>query len=415
MLLLLFGGILMCALSGAENKPVPSTPLPDVLHMADGTSITNAAQWPRRAAELQSLLTQQMYGQAPPRPEKMRFQLVEESKNALGGIATRKQISILLTGNEQGWKLNLLLYIPNTAKGPAPAIVGLNFWGNHAISSDPGILLSTQPIESGKNPWIDLSCVKDHHATEACRGINSRQWPLKTILNRGYAVATVYRGDIDPDTPDGYSESLKAMYPELQDRPDNFSTIGAWAWSLSRIMDYLETDPQINHDRVAVFGWSRLGKAALWAGATDKRFAMVISNESGAGGAKLFHRGQGENIRRLNTLFPHWFCNNFRQYNDRDTSLPFDQHMVLALIAPRPLYVASAQDDHLSDPEGEFLAAVAADPVYRLLGTAGLPVKQWPPVNTPIAGQIGYHMRTGGHDVTGYDWAQYLDFADKYL
>ena len=311
--------------------------------------------------------------------------------------------------------MHLLVYIPRDAKGPVPAILGINFWGNHTIAPDPGIQLSGNWFESGKNPFIDLSCVEDHRATESCRGINARQWPVAEILKRGYALATFYRGDIDPDRADGFASSTRALYPDLQQGDDNFSTIGAWAWALTRALDYLETDRRIDAKRVAAFGWSRLGKAALWAGATDERFAMVLSNESGAGGAKLFRRGIGENIRRLNTVFPHWYCRNFRKYNDLDTTLPFDQHMVIALHAPRPVYIASAEQDRGADPEGEFVAAKAAEPVYRLLGKEGLPVENWPPVNQPVSGQIGYHVRTGGHDVTDFDWAQYLQFADRHL
>lgn len=257
--------------------------------------------------------------------------------------------------------------------------------------------------------------MKDNHATEACRGIDARQWPVEEILSRGYAFATFYRGDLDRDRKGEFAESIRSDYPALQKSDDNFSTIGAWAWGLSRALDYLETNRSIDPRRVVLFGWSRLGKAALWAAATDQRFAAVISNESGAGGAKLFRHGRGETIQMLNTEFPYWYCRNFRKYNGEDTRLPFDQHEMLALIAPRPLYIASATGDWKSDALGEFLSAKAVSPVYRLLGTPGLPVENWPAVNTPVLGVISYHVRTGRHDVTGYDWEQYLRFCDKYV
>jgi hypothetical protein len=205
------------------------------------------------------------------------------------------------------------------------------------------------------------------------------------------------------------------VYPELQNRGDNFSTVGAWAWGLSRALDYLQTDKAIDSKHVAVFGFSRLGKAALWAGVTDERFKLVISNESGAGGAKLFHYTAGEGIRRLCTKFPHWFCTNFKKYMDQDSILPFDQHMVIGMIAPRPVYVASAEGDANSNPEGEFWGAKNAEAVYKLFGPYGLPADKQPPLNTPAVGRIAYHIRPGGHDVKDYDWIQYLNFADKYL
>jgi hypothetical protein len=390
--------------------------LPDVLRMADGTKITTASQWLPRRTELLDLFTREMYGRAPARPQRMAFRQVEAATEAFGGAALREQVTVSFEpAGGEGSQMHLLVYAPRNSKGPVPAILGINFWGNHTIAPDPAIQLSGNWVESGKNPFIDLSCVADHRATEGCRGINARQWPVAEILKRGYALVTFYRGDIDPDRADGFASSTRALYPDLQQGDDNFSMIGAWAWALSRALDYLETDPHIDAKRVATFGWSRLGKAALWAGAADQRFAMVLSNESGAGGAKLFRRGIGENIRRLNTVFPHWYCRNFRKYNDLDTTLPFDQHMVIALHAPRPVYIASAEQDRGADPEGEFVAAHAAGPVYRLLGKEGLPVENWPPVNQPVSGQIGYHVRTGGHDVRDFDWAQYLSFADRHL
>ena len=381
--------------------------------MANGDRITSARQWRARRVELIEQFRREMYGQAPPRPAAMRFLNVERVSGALGGAAVRKQVTIAFTGDPAGPKVELLVYLPAKAKGQVPVILGMNFWGNQEVSADPGIRLTTGEMESGRSKYVDLSCVKDHHATEACRGINARQWPIEKILARGYALATFYCIDIHPDEAGHLNEGLFALYPELQDRGDNFAVIGAWAWALSRAMDYLETDREIDKRRVAAFGWSRLGKAALWAAATDERFAMAISNESGAGGAKLFHRGVGESVRQLNTNFPHWYCANFRKYNDLDTSLPFDQHEMIALIAPRPVYVASAQDDREADPLGEFQAAKAAEPVYRLLGKEGLPTGSFPAVNQAVFGQIGYHVRAGRHDVTEFDWTQYLRFLDE--
>jgi hypothetical protein len=322
-----------------------TTPPPDPLVFANGKLVTTKALWARRRQEILDRAAMEMYGIAPGRSAALRFEVLEHDGSFFDGAAIRRQIRIHFEGSSDGPSADLLLYLPRQHK-PAPVIVGMNLWGNHTICSDPAIQLAGTWIEDGKNPFIDLSCVQDHHATAACRGTDARRWPVEQLIRRGYGLATFYRGDIDADTAGSFNTSLRAAYPSLQSRGDNFSTIGAWAWTLSRALDYLISDRNVDPHRVAVYGWSRAGKAAVWAAACDTRFAALLSQESGAGGAKLFRRGVGENIRRLNTVFPHWFCQNFRQYNDRDHELPFDQHLILAAVAPRPMHIASALEDH---------------------------------------------------------------------
>lgn len=388
--------------------------LPDVLTAQDGTRIRSAEEWrEKRRPDLLERITREMYGRSPGKPEKMFSEVFDRDEQALGGTATRIQIAIY-PGGKPSPRIDLLAYVPNHVKGPAPAFLGLNFAGNHAVHKDPGIRLTESWVDQ-RQPNIPPYPDSHNRATDAARGSNAKQWPLEEIIARGYALATLYREDVAPDHPPYFASGVPTLYPKLQEREDNFGTIAVWAWSLSRALDILEKEERIDSKRVAAFGFSRLGKAALWAGANDERFAMVISNESGAGGAKLFRRGVGEDIQRLNTVFPHWYSKSFRKYSGKDKELPFDQHMVMALIAPRPLYVASAIDDKNADPEGEFAGAKAAEPVFRLLGAEGLPADTWPELNRSVQGGIGYHVRSGGHDVQDFDWQQYLAFADKHL
>jgi len=399
-----------------DEAKVGAYTLPDPLVMADGKRVSNPRQWRQRREDILRLFETNEYGRTPKSAKNagpITFAETLRDAKALGGVATRKEVTVFLTGKKDGPKMSVLFFVPNNRKQPAPVFLGLNFNGNQAVSNDPGIALATSWLRDAK----DTGAV-NNRATEKSRGTESSRWAIEMIVKRGFAVATIYCGDLFPDHKDGLAESvIPHFYRKGQTAPDDdeWNALGAWAWGLSRAVDYIEKDKDLDAKRIALIGHSRLGKAALWAGAQDERFALVISNESGEGGAALARRNFGETVERINTSFPHWFNANFKKYNRDVASLPVDQHMLLALIAPRPLYVASAQEDQWSDPHGEFLSAKAANPVYRLLGTDGLGASEMPGLNQPITTTIGYHIRVGKHDVTGYDWEQYLNFADKHL
>jgi hypothetical protein len=357
-----------------DESKIPAYVLPNPLVLANGRKVADAGTWTnRRRPELLRLFETHIYGRTPPGGPRPRFEIAKTDTSALGGRATRKDVAILFGDGAAARRMDMFLYLPNATRAPAPVFLGLSFQRNHAV-----------------------------------------KWPVETIVERGYGVATAFYGDLFPDRVDGAAESVLTLFPANR-RPDAWGAIGVWAWAMSRALDYLETDRAVDGKRVALLGHSRIGKAALWAGAQDPRFAIVISNESGCGGAALSKRIYGETVAAITKRFPHWFCANFARYADREAELPVDQHELLALIAPRPLYVASAVGDRWADPRGEFLAALGADPVYRLLGTDGLPARDMPAVDRPVHGTIGYHVRSGGHDLADYDWRQYLAFADRHL
>jgi hypothetical protein len=405
--------------SNLDESKVGSYTLPDPLLLASGRKVVKSAQWAQeRRPQLLHLFEAHVYGKVPEPgiPLRPRFQVKSDDRQALGGTAIRREVSILFTAKPDGPRIDLLLYLPKNAVAGArvPTFLGLNFRGNHSIQPDPGIALSGQWMrENGTG-------VVNNRATEASRGTDSSSWPVDRILAGGYGLATAYYGDIDPDYDDGFKNGIHPLfYQPGQTRPaaDEWGSIAAWAWGLSRSFDCLETVPEIDPRQVVLIGHSRLGKAALWAGAEDPRFAIVVSLQSGCGGAALSRRIFGETVQQINTSFPHWFCSNFRQFNGHEDELPVDQHELIALIAPRPVLICSAADDLHADPKGEFLAALAADPVYRLLGTDGLATSDMPrpAPQQLIKSTIGFHFRPGMHQVTTDDWDTMIDFADHHF
>jgi len=385
--------------------------MPDPLRMEDGRMVAEAAMWPARRAEILGLFERHVYGRTPAGlPEGFHFTETKRVDGFLGGKAVLREIRVSFAADPKGPGMDLLVISP-AGKEPAPAFLGLNFRGNHTVHPSPEIRITES--------WLpdDPKISDNHRAIEAGRGARISRWPLEQIIDRGFALATAYCGDIDPDFDDGFQNGVHALFdkPGQERSGDDWGTLAAWAWGLSRALDVLEKTEGIDAKRVAVIGHSRLGKTALWAGAQDTRFAMVISNNSGCGGAALGRRKSGETVQAINKRFPHWFCRNFRNFNNREEDCPVDQHQLLALIAPRPLYVASATEDTWADPQGEFESARLAEPVYELLGKPGLGVERQPPPEQSVGQSIGYHLRSGPHDITGWDWQRYLDFAEKHF
>lgn len=396
-----------------DEAEVPDYKLPDPLIRVDGQVISDTSTWVSvRRPEILEMFEKQVYGRVPEFEYDMEFEVRSTETEALDGRATRKQVSILFDRGDPDLSINLLIYLPNHIEGPAPAVMGLNFYGNQSVHPDDGIRISDKWMRPNKEIGI-----RENRATSDTRGVYAERWQIKTVLQRGYGIITAYAGDIEPDEYSRIYQGVCSLAYERGERParDEWGTIAAWAWGLQRMMDYVHTDGDIDSERIALIGHSRLGKTSLWSGALDKRFSVVISNNSGCGGAALSSRRFGETIGVINTNFPHWFCRNFNRFNNREDKLPLDQHMLLSLIAPRPLYVASAEDDSWADPKGEFLSARAASPVYELFEREGLTAESQPGVDQLVMGTIGYHMRSGGHGVTAYDWEQYLDFFDRYL
>jgi hypothetical protein len=399
-----------------ENK-VPKYTLPDPLVLADGQRVTDAATWKdRRRPEVLQLFQKHVYGKTPEQKIAVTYEVRDAKADALDGKATRKQVRIRfgrqVENLPQGAKLDLLIYLPSAAKKPVPVFLGLNFGGNQAVHADPGIAPADLWTRDATRGFVCSPATDKNRATEASR------WQVEKVLARGYGLATAYYGDIEPDISGAISKGVRPLFfkqGQTRPEPDDWGAIGAWAWGLSRALDYLQTEKDVDAEHVAVIGHSRLGKTALWAGAQDQRFALVISNNSGCGGAALERRRFGETTARITKSFPHWFCANYSAYANRADDLPVDQHELVALIAPRPVYVGSAEQDRWADPRGEFLSAKGADAVYRLLGTDGMAAQEMPPLEQPVTSTIGYHIRRGQHDVTEYDWQRYMDFADKHF
>ncbi len=379
-------GICFLAL-GIQSVFAEELMLPNLLVSNEGQAITASDQWKNsRRHEVLELFRNHVYGRRPvERPDDLRFETVKVDQAAMEGRATLKEVDIRFSGPGGKGQINVSLFIPNNVPRPVPGFI--------------------------------LICNRSPRNIDPGRKIRSGYWPAEEIVQRGYAAAAFHYNDVDPDHHDGFKNGVHGIFDPNEGRGDDaWGAISAWGWGASRVLDYFESDPDIDEKRIGVVGHSRGGKAALWCGAEDERFALVISNNSGCTGASLARRKHGERVSQINKSFPHWFCENYKQYNGKEDELPVDQHMLIALMAPRLVYVASASADDWADPRGEFLSCVHAKPVFDLYGITALGTSEMPAAGAfTHEGHVGYHLREGGHNLTEYDWSQFMNFADRHF
>jgi hypothetical protein len=391
-----------------DETKVGAYTLPDPLVLANGKPVRDAKTWyNKRRPEIVRLFEDNQYGRSPGRPKAMSFDVFDKGTPAFDGKAIRRQVTVYFSADKAGPKMDLLVYLPAGARKPVPLLLNVGFGANVSSVSDPG-------VKAGE-AWG-----RDKKKAPATGGPGFGRLNVAPLLDKGFGVATVYYGDIDPDFLGGVPLGVRALYlkpGQTEPAPNEWGSIAAWAWGLSRAVDYFETDGGVDARRIAIMGVSRLGKTVMWAGAHDTRIAMVIASCSGEGGAALSRRNYGETIAHLvePTRYPYQFCANYAKFGNRVSELPVDAHMLVSLIAPRPVLLQTGDTDFWSDPKGEFLATVAAGPVYRLLGKQGLETDQMPPAGQPILNTIGYFMHAGGHGTLPSDWEVFLKFMEMHL
>lgn len=389
-----------------DETRVGSYSLPDPLVFSNGQPVRTAKEWTnKRRPEIVRLFEENQFGSSPGKPKDLTFEVFDKGTPAFDGKALRRQVTVYFSSDKSGPKMDLLIYLPAGAKQKVPLLLNLSFMPNSSVVTDPGV----KPGEI----WG-----KEKQRVPAPRGMNFGRLNVEPLLARGFGVATVYYGDIDPDFAGGAQLGVRKLYLKpghAEPGPGEWGTIAAWAWGLSRALDYLETDKGVDTKRVAIMGISRLGKTVLWAGARDPRFALVIASCSGEGGASLSRRNYGELVKHLNLRFGYQFCANYQKWGDRPEEMPVDSHMLVALMAPRPVLLQTGDKDFWSDPKGEFLAAMAASPVFRLLGRPGIGASEMPAAGEFLPGIPAYYMHSGGHGTVPSDWEVFLKFLETNL
>ena len=411
-----------------DTSKIPPYTLEDPLTFADGRKVKNAADWAVRRREILDIFAKEMYGEEPPEPEALITELQDEKKT-VDGHAIRRQYKMWFKADKSGPCLNWIVWIPTFAAKPTPVILGLNYRGNHELVSDADI-----PVQQGWTRAREKYGVTNNRSSEKSRGLRQDPngasiFPLGMILARGYAVMSACYCEVSPDpehteketkfqqNPFAYTGVFELWGMRDPSRTDNITALGAWAWALSRGLDLAERIPEIDAKKSVVTGCSRLGKAALIAAARDERFAVCVPNQTGGGGVPLAKRDYGENISTENRMFTHWYCRAYAKYAEAPwKTMPFDQHLFVACVAPRALLVEGF-DSKWFDPEGEFLSVQAASPVWKLLGKGAMPEVPFPADydTSAIGKDLGYVHRSQNHGINAYDWMWMMDFADRVL
>ena len=390
-----------------NEEKVPNYTLPNPLTMQNGDEIKNAKTFlKKRRPELIRLFEENQFGKIPDR-KNISFNVFDNGTLAFNGKAFRKQVTIYFTNDTSNYKADLLIYVPAKSKKPVPLFFNISFFPNCMKVDDPGVKKGMMWNREGKKvPAPDSG--------------GFGKLDVEKFVSEGIGVATIYYGDVEPDFAEGIKYGIRGNYlkpGETWPADDEWGAISAWSWGLSCAMDYLETDKNIDAKRVALYGVSRLGKTVLWTGASDDRFSMVIASCSGEGGAAISRRQYGETIKHMiaPTRYFYQFCTNRSKYGDNPNLCPVDANMLVALMAPRPLLLQTGDKDYWSDPKGEFLAAVAAEPVYHLFNKEGLQTDDWPKPGAPILHDLGYYMHSGGHGSLPGDFDIFLDFIKMHF
>lgn len=417
-----FGRDVVVREANYDHSKIDPYTLEDPLKFLDGRKVT-AANWAERRKEILGIFAKEMFGEEPPKAEAVKTELVDEKISA-AGYAIRRRYKMWFKADKTGPCVNWVLWIPRFAKKPVPVISFLNYRGNHELVMDKDIEVPTAWTRSGKN-------TDGHKCSERTRGMMQNPdsdtiFPLGMILARGYAVMSACYCEISPDPTRvekdprysqgtfPYTGVFELWGKRDESRTDNITAIGAWAWVLSRGLDLAETIPELDTKKSVVTGCSRLAKAALIAAARDERFAVCVPNQTGGGGAPLAKRNFGENVSTENRYFTHWYCKAYAKYAaDPAKLLTFDQHLLLACVAPRALLIQGFNSKWF-DTEGEYLAVKAASPVWTMLGKGGMPNVAWPNNydTSAIGKDLGYVRRCQEHGIAACDWMWLLDFAD---